>query len=562
MNGLSNFLWIGLQLMRIALTLMLAGWAINESTQGFSSDKWPTLQGTVQSATIKKVMTKNGTTRDEAEIRYQYSVDGKTYTSNRIQFGGEIFRNPSELLGQYKRGKQISIHYNPTNPSISCLETGVNSVVIIPAFIAAMFFAFLTLSEHGKGKEPAYKASTTQRSNTKTLGKSESSGVKARAVVVVPLIIMTILAFSLKIWVEKGNLNGVHLGGLNLGAIPTSVIAIIVLFGGGLAFVFFITSLPPTVAMLARAKKFKLAEIVARLNTALAGSQTYEAAIALGLQAEIAQEQLQYEKALELSKKALNVVVDRRLNAPDPREIGDEQKMLRDHVIADEKNNSGVEALCHESLGCILLDMGRNEEAMKHATASKRIAQDCFNNAPARERERIKFTLASSLAFKGRAELAIGAVDEARSDLEEAIKLRKELPRQYEENLATAMADLGATYCLQSETRKAERTIDEGLKIVNGSQAPSHRLAKAKLLASLADAKMIDGHHAEAEKVLTECLEIREKLLVAGHPDIARTYLSIANLRDLQGKQRDAASYRKSADEMLTNCFGRQPQTV
>lgn len=546
--------------MRITLTLMLAGWAINESTQGFSSDKWPTLQGTVQSTTIKKVMTKNGTTRDEAEIRYQYSVDGRTYTSNRIQFGGEIFRNPSELLGQYKRGKQISIHYNPTNPSISCLETGVNSLVIIPAFIAAMFFAFLTLSEHGKGKEPAYKASTAQSSNT--LGKGESSGVKARAAVVVPLIIMSILAFSLKIWVEKGNLNGVQLGALNLGSIPTSVIAIIVLFGGGLAFVFFLTSLPPTVAMLARAKKFKLAEIVARLNTTLSGSQSYEAAIAAGLQAEIAQEQLQYEKALQFSKKALSIVMNRRTNSPDPRELGDDQKILRDHIAAYEKSNSSVEAVCHESLGCILLDMGFTDEAMKHATESKQLAQSCLKNAIGLERERIKFTLASSLAFKGRVELAIGSIDEARADLEEAIKLRKELPRQYEENLATAMADLASTYNLQSETRKAERTIDEGLGIVAGSQAPSHRLAKAKLLASLADAKMIDGHHAEAEKVLTECLEIREKLLVAGHPDIARTYLSIANLRDLQGKQRDAASYRKSADEMLTNCFGRQPQTV
>ncbi len=84
--------------------------------------------------------------------------------------------------------------------------------------------------------------------------------------------------------------------------------------------------------MLARAKKFKLAEIVARANTALSGSQSYEAAIAAGLQAEIAQEQLQYEKALEYSRKALNIVVDRRANAPDPRELSDEHKMLREHA--------------------------------------------------------------------------------------------------------------------------------------------------------------------------------------------------------------------------------------
>ncbi len=110
--------------------------------------------------------------------------------------------------------------------------------------------------------------------------------------------------------------------------------------------------------MLARAKKFKLAEIVARLNTAISGSQSYEAAIAYGLQAEIAQEQLQYEKALEYSKKALSIVVDRRTNAPDLREIGNDQKMLKDHLVAYERNNAAVEALCNESLGCILLGHG------------------------------------------------------------------------------------------------------------------------------------------------------------------------------------------------------------
>ncbi len=54
MNALSSFLWIGLRLMRVALALMFAGWAINESTQGLSSDKWPTVTGKVTTSAIKK----------------------------------------------------------------------------------------------------------------------------------------------------------------------------------------------------------------------------------------------------------------------------------------------------------------------------------------------------------------------------------------------------------------------------------------------------------------------------------------------------------------------------
>ncbi len=239
MNALSSFLWIGLQLMRVALALMIAGWAINESTQGLSSDKWPTTNGKVTTSVVKKVSTKHGE-RDEAEIRYQYKVNGKEYTSNRVQFGGETFRNPAELVGLYRPQKQISIHYNPGNPSVSCLEGGVNSLVIIPSFLVALFFAFLALREEGKGKEKRRSYGISTAGGSAAIGAAGGNKDKARAVVIVPLIIMTFLGLGLKYCLEKGSLNGVHLGGLNLGAIPPSIIAIIVLFGGGLAFVFFL----------------------------------------------------------------------------------------------------------------------------------------------------------------------------------------------------------------------------------------------------------------------------------------------------------------------------------
>ncbi len=66
-----------------------------------------------------------------------------------------------------------------------------------------MFFAFLALREEGKGKErkKSYLTGTSGRSTT--IESSTGSKDKARAVVIVPLIIMTFLGLGLKYCLEK-----------------------------------------------------------------------------------------------------------------------------------------------------------------------------------------------------------------------------------------------------------------------------------------------------------------------------------------------------------------------
>lgn len=562
MNALSSFLWIGLQLIRIVLALMLAGWAFHECAQGLASDKWPSVNGKVTTSVVKKVAAKYGQ-RDETDVRYQYVVKGKTYTSNRVQFGGEMFSNPVETVNRYKVDKQVAVHYKQEDPSVSCLQGGFNQLSVLPCFAAALFFAFLAISEDGKSKDDGFSFRSKTDLSSSAIRTGERKESKVMVGVILPVLLMLILVFGVKFGIESVFSHGVSFGSAPFNAIAANVALVVIVFLAGLAFVFFLTSLPMVAALLMRAKKLELAEMVAKLNTALScgmSPQSFEAAMALGLQAEIAQERLQYEKALAFSKRALKVVADRPKEIPPASEDATD-KLLREHMVQYEKTNSPVEALLHESLGCILLDMGLNDEAMSHAKKAKQLAQNCMKNASsAHDSERTKLALAGALTFAGRVELSTGALDEARSDLEEAVKLRQQLPRQFEENLALAMAYLASTYCLQSETRKAERSIDEGLKLVSGSQAPSHCLAKATLMAALAEVKIHDGQFTKAEELLKECLNIREKLLVTGHPEIARTLLAIANLKEAQGRSKDATQHRATASEMLTVCFAKQRQ--
>ena len=62
-----------------------------------------------------------GQTREFAEIIYRYSVDGKTYESNQINYAGDLYR-VDYYLNKYPMGKNVSVFYSKTFPSISALE--------------------------------------------------------------------------------------------------------------------------------------------------------------------------------------------------------------------------------------------------------------------------------------------------------------------------------------------------------------------------------------------------------------------------------------------------------
>jgi hypothetical protein len=62
-----------------------------------------------------------GQTREFAEIIYRYSVDGKAYESNQINYAGDMYR-VDYYLDKYPVGKNVSVFYSETFPSISALE--------------------------------------------------------------------------------------------------------------------------------------------------------------------------------------------------------------------------------------------------------------------------------------------------------------------------------------------------------------------------------------------------------------------------------------------------------
>ena len=128
---------------------MVTSWLWQKMQLGWACEKWPTAPGVV----LETKMSRNEVatprrrgdrwrqargqqaiphagTKYDVLIRYEYTVDGKTYESTQITFAGlglGFMEEPAarELLSRYSPDDEIDVHYNPDHPSEATLETGV-----------------------------------------------------------------------------------------------------------------------------------------------------------------------------------------------------------------------------------------------------------------------------------------------------------------------------------------------------------------------------------------------------------------------------------------------------
>ncbi|KER10046.1 MAG: hypothetical protein HY22_07120 [[Candidatus Thermochlorobacteriaceae] bacterium GBChlB] len=107
----------------IGLTLVLS--QSSELHERSLRKKWPTVQGKIDSTVV---VGKRGFL---PIVVYRYAIDGKEYTSSAElyspQFGGKNMRKETSerIASAFESGKDITVYYNPLEPSESCLETNL-----------------------------------------------------------------------------------------------------------------------------------------------------------------------------------------------------------------------------------------------------------------------------------------------------------------------------------------------------------------------------------------------------------------------------------------------------
>lgn len=96
--------------------LLITGFGIYLGKKNGLIKKWAKTEG--------KILHKEVTQTKEAAVKYEYTVDGKTYTDDRVLFDAHALKSKLDAE-QFINGLQekVTVLYDPKNPADSCLFT-------------------------------------------------------------------------------------------------------------------------------------------------------------------------------------------------------------------------------------------------------------------------------------------------------------------------------------------------------------------------------------------------------------------------------------------------------
>jgi hypothetical protein len=118
--------------------LGLGGWGIY---QGYVTLQWPRATAVILDANLRvqeSDASRRKTATHTVDIRYKYTVDGKTYHGDGIEVADFGLQNSALAQKQYDKfpaGTTAEIAYDPVDPAVSYLQPGPSSTSLLLAGI-------------------------------------------------------------------------------------------------------------------------------------------------------------------------------------------------------------------------------------------------------------------------------------------------------------------------------------------------------------------------------------------------------------------------------------------
>ncbi|HQO58006.1 MAG TPA: DUF3592 domain-containing protein [Candidatus Omnitrophota bacterium] len=113
-----------------------------------ASQSWPTAQGVVVSSEVAahRSRSRKGHHRTTygAKVRYEYTVNGVQYSSDKISFGEYRTHNrgPAQATAdRYPPQVEVVVYYNPDKPEEAVLEPGKRGGIVIIFIVGGVFGA-------------------------------------------------------------------------------------------------------------------------------------------------------------------------------------------------------------------------------------------------------------------------------------------------------------------------------------------------------------------------------------------------------------------------------------
>lgn len=134
------------------LTLLLAWltYSVIGTVKAIQTMSWPQANGVVISTEVVRVLSSKGPSKFSPVISYTFNVDSVDYSSARYSSTGARGSSEwaNEVIDQYRPSDAIKVYYNPRNPKMSVLDTGVQSddywmLSLSSFFFVVVLFAFI-----------------------------------------------------------------------------------------------------------------------------------------------------------------------------------------------------------------------------------------------------------------------------------------------------------------------------------------------------------------------------------------------------------------------------------
>jgi hypothetical protein len=156
-----------------------------------ASVDWPSTLGKVLESSVERPRSsESSSTAYHATILYEYSVEGTTFSGNRVAYGDYGSSNPSHartIVSRYPKGKTVTVHYRPGTPEECLLEPGLKGQSwVLPGGGLLFFAAGILVAVHmqrqmRKQETPEHLLSETpltRRSSASPLLREQSKGVR------------------------------------------------------------------------------------------------------------------------------------------------------------------------------------------------------------------------------------------------------------------------------------------------------------------------------------------------------------------------------------------------
>jgi tetratricopeptide (TPR) repeat protein len=189
------------------------------------------------------------------------------------------------------------------------------------------------------------------------------------------------------------------------------------------------------------------------------------------------------------------------------------------------------------TLGAVLTDRGENAKAqtqLEEAVEAVGVA--------GRARH-----FADALRELGRNLTASGEAGRALSFFEQALQIETDRLSSWHPQKARTLMEKGAATRQLGDSLESERSYRQALQIFDENP---ERAPVALCCRGLGETLMVSGREAEAMESISRAVQIQEQVLRRGHPELVRSYESLAKVLELMGRADEARDARAKAAEM------------